>query len=45
MTLWILQEGRSTLSPYKSKGRHTGLPLQKPTEYHLAVYERLFQAW
>ncbi len=34
----ILVVGRSVLRPYKYKGRHTGLPLQKPTEYHLAVY-------
>ncbi len=43
MTLWILQGGRSVLRPYKYKGRHTGLPRQKPTEYPLAVCERLFQ--
>ena len=39
------RRGAAMPCPYKYKGRHTGLPLQKPTEYHLAVYERLFQAW
>ncbi len=38
----ILVVGRTAVRLDKYKGRHTGLPRQKPTEYHLAVSQVLF---
>jgi hypothetical protein len=32
------ETGHDISCPYKYKGRHTGLPLQKTTEFHLASY-------